>query len=301
MGRGDRSGRVDFQSLLAAAPKYPERLVCLTEETTEILYRIGAGDRVVGVSGFTVRPPEARKKPRVSSFLDANFERILELRPDLVLGFSDLQAELARELGKRGVPVLLFNQRSIAEILQTVRLVGALIGRAEPAERLAGDLAANLQRHGERASALPRRPRIFFEEWHEPLISGIRWCSELVELVGGEDVCSETRVQQGASGRIFAPEEIARRNPDAVIASWCGRKAKPEKIRERRGWDRVRAVLDDQLYEIKSTYILQPGPAALTDGVNQLAEIVSAVARGEKLPRRREGDLRMSTVEEAAW
>src|SRR5919197_774224 len=236
---------MDIEGLLSSARRYPRRLVCLTEETTEILYRIGAGDRVIGVSGFTVRPPEARKKPRVSSFLDANFERILELRPDLVLGFSDLQAELA--------------------------------------------------------SALPRRPRIFFEEWHEPLISGIRWCSELVEVVGGEDVCAETRVQQGASGRIFTPEEIARRNPDAVIASWCGRKAKPEKIRARPGWDRVRAVLDDQLYEIKSTYILQPGPAALTDGVNQLAQIVSAVARGEKLPPAREGDLRMATIAEVEW
>ena len=292
---------MDVQSLLGAAPKYPERLVCLTEETTEILYRIGVGDRVVGVSGFTVRPPEARKKPRVSSFLDANFERILELKPDLVLGFSDLQADLARELGKRGVPVLLFNQRSISEILQAVRVVGALVGRTEAAETLAEHLAANLKAHAERASALPRRPRIFFEEWHEPLISGIRWCSELVELVGGEDVCAETRVQQGASGRIFAPEEIARRNPDAVIASWCGRKARPEKIRARPGWQQVRAVLDDQLYEVKSTYILQPGPAALTDGVNQLAEIVSAVARGERLPRRRDEDLRMATAEEAAW
>jgi iron complex transport system substrate-binding protein len=292
---------MDFQSLLGTAPKYPERLVCLTEETTEILYRIGAGDRVVGVSGFTVRPPEARKKPRVSSFLDANFERILDLKPDLVLGFSDLQADLARELGKRGMPFLLFNQRSIAEILQVVRVLGALVGRPDAAERLATELAANLRRHGEHSSALPRRPRIFFEEWHEPLISGIRWCSELVELVGGDDVCAESRAQQGAAGRIFAPEEIARRNPDAVIASWCGRKAKPEKIRARPGWDSVRAVLDDQLYEIKSSYILQPGPAALTDGVNQLAEIVSAVARGETLPRTREGDLRTATVPEASW
>src|SRR5919198_3188171 len=289
---------MDIEALLNSAPRYPRRLVCLTEETTEILYRIGAGDCVVGVSGFTVRPIEARKKPRVSSFLDANFERIVELRPDLVLGFSDLQADLAKELGKRGVPVLLFNQRSISEILQVVRVVGALVGRAEAADRLAEELAANLRRHGDRASELPRRPRIFFEEWHEPLISGIRWCSELIEIAGGEDICSETRTQQGASGRIFPPEEIARRNPDAVIASWCGRKAKPEKMRAREGWSDVRAVMDDQLYEIKSSYILQPGPAALSDGVNQLAQIVSAVARGEKLPRAREGDLRTAAVAE---
>ena len=292
---------MDIEALLSSAPRYPRRLVCLTEETTEILYRIGAGDCVVGVSGFTVRPIEARKKPRVSSFLDANFERILELRPDLVLGFSDLQADLARELGKRGVPVLLFNQRSVAEILQVVRVVGALVGRVEAADRLADELEANLRRHVERASRLPRRPRIFFEEWHEPLISGIRWCSELIEVVGGEDVCVETRTQQAANGRIFPPEEIARRDPEAVIASWCGRKAKPEKIRARPGWQSVRAVVDDQIYEIKSSYILQPGPAALTDGVNQLAEIVAAVARGEKLPRPREGDLRMATVGEVEW
>lgn len=278
--------------LLAAAPPWPRRVVCMTEETVETLYLLGAGDRVVGVSGFVVRPPEARKKPRVSSFLDANFERILELKPDLVLGFSDLQADIGRELCKRGVPVHLFNQRSIAEILQAVRLTGALVGLGEEADRLAGKLAENLSRHAERAESLPRRPRIFFEEWHEPLISGIRWCSELVELVGGEDVCAESRASHGAKGRIFAPEEVARRDPEGVIASWCGRKAKPEKIAARPGWSGVRAVLDDQLYEVKSPLILQPGPAALTDGVEQLARIVEAVARGERLGRPRAGDLR---------
>ncbi|WP_224367709.1 cobalamin-binding protein [Hyalangium versicolor] len=279
-------------SLLSASPRHPQRIVCMTEETTETLYRIGAGDLVVGVSGFTVRPPEARKKPRVSSFLDANFERILDLKPDLVLGFSDLQADLGRELCKRGVPVYLFNQRSIAEILQTVRVVGALVGRAEAAEKLADELTANLERHAEAAEKLPRRPRIFFEEWHEPLISGIRWCSELVEVVGGEDVCRESREQQGAKGRIYTPEAVAQRDPEAVIASWCGRKAKREKIVERPGWAQVRAVVDDQLYEVKSTFILQPGPAALSDGVEQLARIVAAVARGEKLRSPRPGDLR---------
>ncbi|CAM3930047.1 ABC transporter substrate-binding protein [Corallococcus sp. ZKHCc1 1396] len=279
-------------SLLSSAPRYPRRVVCMTEETTEVLYRIGAGELVVGVSGFTVRPPEARKKPRVSSFLDANFERILELKPDLVLGFSDLQADIGRELCKRGVPVYLFNQRSLAEILQTVRLTGALVGRAEAAEALAVELEKNLERHADAAQSLPRRPRIFFEEWHEPLISGIRWCSELVEVVGGEDVCQESRASQGAKGRIFEPEEVARRNPEGVIASWCGRKAKRDKIASRPGWDRVQAVVDDQLYEVRSSYILQPGPAALTDGVDQLARIVGAIARGEKLPMARPGDLR---------
>lgn len=281
-----------LSALLSSAPRHPRRVVCLTEETTEVLYRIGAGDLVVGVSGFTVRPPEARKKPRVSSFLDANFERILELKPDLVLGFSDLQADIGRELCKRGVPVFLFNQRSLAEILQAVRLTGALVGRGEPAEALALELEKNLERHSDAAQSLPRRPRIFFEEWHEPLISGIRWCSELVEVVGGVDVCQESRASQGAKGRIFDPAEVARRDPEGVIASWCGRKAKREKIISRPGWDRVRAVLDDQLYEVKSTYILQPGPAALSDGVEQLARIVAAIARGEPLPMARPGDLR---------
>ncbi|HKD43458.1 MAG TPA: ABC transporter substrate-binding protein, partial [Myxococcaceae bacterium] len=179
-----------LQALLSPTPRYPERIVCLTEETTETLYRIGAGDRVVGISGFTVRPKEARKKPRVSSFLDANYERILELKPDLVLGFSDLQAELARELALRGVPVYLFNQRSVAEILQVVRIVGALVGQSERSEALASELEANLEAHAQRAAALPRKPRVFFEEWNEPLICGIRWCSELVEIVGGEDICA---------------------------------------------------------------------------------------------------------------
>ena len=266
--------------------------MCLTEETVETLYLLGAGDRVVGVSGFVVRPPEARRKPRVSSFLDANFERILELRPDLVLGFSDLQADIGRELCKRGVPVHLFNQRSVSEILQSVRLTGALVGMADEAETLATRLGTGLAKHAEAGSRLPRRPRMFFEEWHEPLISGIRWCSELLELVGGVDVCAESRASQGAQGRIFPPEEVAGRDPEGVVASWCGRKARPEKIRARPGWASVRAVVDDQLYEIKSSVILQPGPAALTEGVDQLARIVAAVARGERLGRPREGDLR---------
>ncbi|MGZ3446414.1 MAG: ABC transporter substrate-binding protein [Myxococcaceae bacterium] len=281
-----------LDALLRNAPPWPRRVVCLTEETVETLHLLGAGDLVVGVSGFVVRPPEARKKPRVSSFLDANFERILELRPDLVLGFSDLQADIGRELCKRGVPVHLFNQRSVAEILQAVRLTGALVGRGEEADGLANRLGAGLARHADAAAALSRRPRMFFEEWHEPLISGIRWCSELLELVGGVDVCVESRASQGAQGRIFAPEEVARRDPEGVVASWCGRKAKPEKIRGRPGWAGVRAVLDDQLYEIKSFVILQPGPAALTEGVEQLARIVGAVARGQPLGQPRPGDLR---------
>lgn len=285
-----------LETLLGSAPRYPERIVCLTEETTETLYRIGAGDRVVGVSGFTVRPPEARKKPKVSSFLDAKFDRILELKPDLVLGFSDLQAEIARELAVRGVPVYLFNQRSVAEILQVIRILGAIVGLPAQGEALADELSANLRRHEQNAAELPRRPRAFFEEWNEPLICGIRWCSELIEIAGGDDVCIESRAQQGAKGRVYEPAEIARRNPEVVIASWCGRKVSREKIRARPGWSAVQAVIDDQLYEVKSSHILQPGPAALSDGVDQLAQIIAAVARGEQLPSPREGDVRTASV-----
>jgi iron complex transport system substrate-binding protein len=265
-----------LEDLLGAAPRYPERIVCLTEETTETLYRIGAGDLVVGVSGYTVRPPEARRKPKVSTFLDAEFDKILALRPDLVIGFSDLQADLGRELAKRGVPVAIFNQRSIAEILQTVRVTGAIVGRAEEADRLAGALEAHVREVGARAAELSRRPRVFFEEWLDPLISGIRWCSELVEVAGGDDVCAAaTRSQQGAQGRNFDPAENARRDPEIVIASWCGRKVDKRKIVAREGWDRVTAVRDDRIHEIKSALILQPGPAALTDGLDAIAAILS--------------------------
>jgi iron complex transport system substrate-binding protein len=282
----------NVEALLSTSPPYPRRVVCLTEETTETLYRIGAGDLVVGVSGFTVRPPEARRKPRVSSFLDADFEGILALRPDLVIGFSDLQGDIARELARRGVPVLVTNQRSVSEILQTIRAVTAMVGRGEEGETLARALEAQLVRVAEGGAALPRRPRAFFEEWPDPLIAGIRWISELLEIAGAVDVCAESRSSHAAKGRIYDAVEVARRNPDVVIASWCGRKARRERIVARAGWDRVQAVQDDQLYEVKSAIILQPGPAALTDGLDELARIVAAVARGERLSPRREGELR---------
>ncbi|ACG75349.1 periplasmic binding protein [Anaeromyxobacter sp. K] len=283
---------MDLAALLSQAPPHPRRVVCLTEETTETLYRIGAGDLVVGVSGFTVRPPEARRKPRVSAFLSADGDAIAALRPDLVVGFSDLQADVAGDLVRRGIPVLVTNQRSVAEILQTLRLVTAAVGRPEAGEALAAELEAGLARVAESAAALPRRPRVFFEEWPDPLIAGIRWVSELLELAGAEDVCAETRASHSARGRIVAAEEVARRAPDAVVASWCGKKARREVIRARPGWSEVPAVREDQLYEVRSAIILQPGPAALTDGVRALAGIVAAVARGERLPARREGELR---------
>lgn len=282
--------------MLSNTSRYPSRVVCLTEETTETLYRLGLDELIVGVSGFTVRPPQARKKPKVSSFLDADFEQIIALKPDLVLGFSDLQATLGAELAKRGVPVVVFNQRSVSEILQTIRVIGGLVGASAKAEALADALERGLEVLANENAALPKRPRIFFEEWHEPLISGIRWCSELVELMGGEDICAESRTEQGAKGRIYAPEEIAQRNPDAVIASWCGRKATREKIVCRPGWSSVRAVVDDQLYEVKSPFILQPGPASLTDGAAQLARIIRAVALGERLHAPRDGDLRSANL-----
>ena len=281
-----------LEELLASAPPYPRRVVCLTEESTETLYRIGAGDLVVGVSGFTVRPPEARRKPRVSSFLSADIERIAALRPDLVLGFSDLQADIGRDLARRGVPVFVTNQRSVAEILQMVRVTAALVGRHQAGEALARELEGHLARAAEEATRLPRRPRVFFEEWPDPLISGIRWVSELLEVAGADDVCRESRAEQGAKGRIFAPDEVARRDPELLVASWCGKKASRARIAGRPGWERVAAVRDDQLYEVKSAIILQPGPAALSDGLGELSRIVAAAARGERLPARREGDLR---------
>ena len=251
-------------------PKYPSRIVCLTEETTETLYLLGEGDRIVGISGYTVRPPEARAKPKVSAFINARFDKIEALRPDLVLAFSDLQADIAAELIRRGYPVMTFNQRSIAEILQMIRIVGALVGRADQADTLACTLEAGLQSIRQKADALPHRPRVFFEEWDDPLISGICWVDELVEIAGGQPIFPELRSQPLAKHRIKTPEDVAAKDPEVIIASWCGKAMKKRTIVERPGWDRVSAVRNDRIYEIKSTYILQPGPASLTDGVAML-------------------------------
>src|SRR5262245_32052010 len=251
-------------------PSYPERIVCLTEETTETLYLLGQGDRVVGVSGYTVRPPEARKKPKVSAFINAKFDKIEALRPDLVLAFSDLQADLSRELVKRGISVVTFNQRSVAEILQMVRMLGGLVGCQAEAERLADRLAADLDQIARSAGRFPRRLRTFFEEWDEPLISGIRWVEELVAIAGGDPIFPELSNAGLAKDRIVDPAEVARRNPEVVFASWCGKKMRKSTIVGRPGWERVTAVVQDRIVEIKSTYILQPGPASLTEGVRQL-------------------------------
>jgi len=227
-----------------------------------------------------VRPPEARQKPRVSAFINARFEKIEALRPDLVLAFSDLQAEIAAELARRGFNVVLFNQRSVAEILQMIRMLGGLIGCAERAEALAGALEQSLDEIRARGSRLPVRPRVYFEEWDDPLISGIQWVEELIEIAGGEPIFPELRHAKLAKARIVQPDEVVRRRPDVIIASWCGKAVRRERIASRAGWDALPAVQAGHIYEIKSALILQPGPASLTDGVRQLQEIISGIRVG---------------------
>ena len=251
---------------------YPKRIVCLTEETTETLYLLGQGDRIVGVSGYTVRPPEARSKPKISAFINAKFDKIVALEPDLVLAFSDLQADLIAELVRRGLNVVTFNQRSVDEILQMIRMLGGLVGCQRAAEALADRLDAGLDEIRASAAHFTRRPRVFFEEWDEPLISGIRWVEELVEIAGGNPIFPELVGCGLAKDRIVDPAEVARRNPEVIFASWCGKKMKKATIQNRPGWDRVVAVRHDRIFEIKSTFILQPGPAALTDGIAQIHE-----------------------------
>jgi iron complex transport system substrate-binding protein len=258
-------------------PVYPSRIVCLTEETTETLYLLGEGDRVVGVSGYTVRPPEARKKPRVSAFINARFDKIEALEPDLILAFSDLQADIAAELTRRGYSVVTFNQRSVGEILQMIRMLGGLIGRGDKAEALASTLEAGLDGIRTSASRLPYRPRLFFEEWDDPLISGIQWVEELVEIAGGTPIFPELRRAKLGKDRVVPPDEVVRRDPEVIVASWCGKAVRKEKIAARPGWDQVSAVRNRHIYEIKSAFILQPGPAALTEGVRQLHEIISRI------------------------
>ncbi len=259
---------------------YPSRIVCLTEETTETLYLLGEGDRVVGVSGYTVRPPEARHKPRVSAFISARFDKIEALEPDLILAFSDLQADIAAELVRRGHNVVVFNQRSVAEILQMIRMLGGLIGCADRADALASTLEADLDRVRAAASDLPRRPRVYFEEWDDPLISGIQWVEELVEVAGGDPIFPELRQAQLGKDRIVTSGEVIRRDPEVIVASWCGKAVRKEKIAARPGWEDVAAVRNGRIHEIKSAFILQPGPASLTEGLRQLHEILQGVRLG---------------------
>jgi iron complex transport system substrate-binding protein len=257
---------------------YPQRIVCLTEETTETLYLLEEDWRIVGISGFTVRPPRARReKPRVSAFTSAKIDRICELEPDLVLGFSDLQADIGADLVRRGLDVHVFNQRGLASILGMIRTLGGMIGCQEKAEALAAQLEGNLASVRAAAAGFARKPRVYFEEWDDPLISGIRWVSELIGVAGGEDCFSDQAQQSLAKHRIIAdPMEVVRRAPDIILGSWCGKKFRPEAVAARPGWERVPAVAHGALHEIKSSIILQPGPAALTDGVAAMHTIFSA-------------------------
>jgi len=257
-------------------PSFPSRIVCLTEETTETLYLLGEAWRIVGISGFTVRPPRARReKPKVSAFTSAKIDRILDLEPDLVLGFSDLQAEIAAELVRRGIEVHVFNQRSVGEILRSIRTLGGMIGCEQKTGELVGQLEAGLDEVRAAAAHLRRRPRVYFEEWDQPQISCIRWVSELIGIAGGDDCFPELAVRPLGRDRIIAdPAEVVRRAPDMILGSWCGKKFRPGLVASRPGWAGMPAVRDGRLHEIKSSVILQPGPAALTDGVRAISRLI---------------------------
>jgi iron complex transport system substrate-binding protein len=252
----------------------PARIVCLTEETVETLYLLGEQDRIVGISGYVVRPPQARReKPRVSAFTSANIDKILALKPDLVLTFSDLQADIVADLIRRGLDVHAFNQRSVAGILDMIRTVGAMVDANEQAQRLVSELEMGLAEVRERARRLPMRPRVFFEEWDDPLISGIGWVSELVDIAGGIDIFADHAGRGAAKDRVVRIDEVVAQEPDLIIGSWCGKKFRPERVMARPGFDRTPAVQHQDVYEIKSSLILQPGPAALTDGLAALEKI----------------------------
>ncbi|MGE5625151.1 MAG: cobalamin-binding protein [Bacillota bacterium] len=260
--------------------KYPERIVCLTEETTETIYLLKEDARIVGISGFTVRPPEARKeKPKVSAFTSAKLDKIAVLKPDLVLGFSDLQADIAADLVKRGIEVHVFNHRSVADIFRMISMLGGMLGCEAKTKALVKELEAGLDRVRAAAAKLKRHPKVYFEEWDEPQISGIAWVSELIGLAGGVDVFPELAKESLAKNRIVKdPQEVVRRGPDIILGSWCGKKFRPKAVAARPGWEAVPAVRDGALHEIKSSLILQPGPAALTDGVNAIHSIIAAWA-----------------------
>jgi len=263
---------------------FPERIVCLTEETTETLYLLGEDARIVGISGFTVRPPQARReKPRVSAFTSAKIDRIVALQPDLVLGFSDLQADIAASLAREGIEVHLFNHRSVAGILSMIRMLGGMIGCEAKSAALAARLAEGVEHVRAAAETLPRRPRIYFEEWDEPQIAAIRWVGELIGIAGGDNCFPELAAMPLGRDRIIAdPMEVVRRAPDVILGSWCGKKFRPDRVSARPGWSEIPAVRDGELYEIKSSVILQPGPAALTDG---LSEIHALIRRWASHPR----------------
>ncbi|MEM8899144.1 MAG: cobalamin-binding protein [Bacteroidota bacterium] len=255
---------------------FPKRIVCLTEEPTETLYLLGEEERIVGITGFTVRPKRARKeKPKVSAFTSAKIDQILALQPDLVIGFSDIQAEIARELIAKGVTVWINNYRSVEEIYKMIVQLGSLVGKQHEAVSLVNQFQEVLKKSCAPYQSKAVKPRIYFEEWYDPLISGIRWVSELIELAGGVDIFSEFQHTSLAKDRIIADQaEVVRRNPDIIIASWCGKKFKKDRLVSREKWDHIAAVKNDYIFEIKSDIILQPGPAAVTEGVQEIISII---------------------------
>jgi iron complex transport system substrate-binding protein len=259
---------------------YPRRVVCLTSDTTEIAFALGAGDSVVGVPGTARRPPEARERARVGGFTTFRTARILELRPDLVLAFSDLQADVVRELVRAGVPVLALNQRSISETFQAILMVGGVLGREEAARGLVADMQDEIRQIREFSSGWPDRPRVYFEEWPDPPIAGIRWVSELIEIAGGQDVFADLRDRREAAGRVVAPDEVVRRDPEIIVASWCGKPVDLGSIRRRPGWNAIHAVRTGRLHAVPAGDVLSPGPS-LVHGLRALHEIVQACVAGE--------------------
>jgi len=264
--------------------RYPKRIVCLTEEPTEVLYALGEEHRIVGISGFTVRPPKARKeKPKVSAFTSAKIDEILKLQPDFVVGFSDIQADIARELIKAGVEVWISNHRSVDGILGYIRRLGAMVGAAEKAEAYAQQAERHIAVIESAAAKFSRRPKVYFEEWDDPLITGIQWVAELVRLAGGDDVFPQMSGESLAKHRILAdPREVVQQAPDIILGSWCGKRFRPDKVAARGGWDAIPAVRHGDLYEIKSPIILQPGPAALFDGLEAMHKIFAEWERRQK-------------------
>ena len=262
---------------MKANDSFPQRIVCLTEEPTEVLYALGEEDRIVGISGFTVRPPRARKeKPKVSAFTSAKVDEILALKPDLVIGFSDIQADIARELIRAGIEVWISNHRSVEGILAYIRRLGAMVGAYEKAERYAQRAEAHLEEVRRSAAQLPQRPKVYFEEWDEPIITGIRWVTELIGIAGGDDVFPEHAHESLAKHRILADgSEVVQRAPDIILGSWCGKRFRSEKVAARPGWESIPAVRSGDLHEIKSPIILQPGPAALFDGLDAIHAVIA--------------------------
>lgn len=254
-----------------------QRIACLSTEAVETLYALKADEFIAGISGFTVRPPRARaEKTRISGFSSSSLERILAVRPDLVIGFCDMQADICRDLVKAGVEVHQFNQRTVEGILRMIAVLAALVQREEAGRALIASLRADIARAQERAAPWVRKPVIYFEEWNEPLMSGIGWAAQLIELAGGVDAFPELSSQPGAKERIIAePLEVVRRAPDIIIASWCGKKFQPAQLAARPQWNTIPAVREQMLFEIKSPDILSPGPAAITEGLRQLGDIVA--------------------------